>query len=126
MNNSERIEKRTGSLIAGLVLITLGTLFLLDRADVLDFSDVIRHYWPLFVIGAGVTRLLSGEIWNGLWMLAAGSWMQLVTLGMFGLTWGSSWPILLIVLGAGMIVRALFAAAGRDARSSEEGRRHES
>lgn len=54
-------EKRTGGLIGGLVLITLGCLFLLDKfIPNIDFSDL----WPilLVVIGAVIIATnLSGR-----------------------------------------------------------------
>jgi len=120
--NDERKHTRAGSLFGGVALIAVGTLFLLDEIGIADFGHVIRSYWPLFVVGVGVMRLIDGEIWDGLWLLAVGGWMQLVTLGMFGLTWGSSWPLLLIILGAGMVARALFAAV----RPRREEQGHES
>ena len=33
--------------------------------------------------------------------------MQVAHLRLFGLTWATSWPLLLILVGAGLIVRAL-------------------
>lgn len=120
--NDERKNSRAGALFGGIALITIGTLFLLDEVGVADFGHIVRNYWPLFVIGLGVRRAVSGVVWDGLWLMAVGTWMQLVTLGLFGLTWGSSWPLLLIVLGIGMVLRALIAAA----RPHEEGQRHES
>lgn len=125
MRDIDRTGNRSGTLFAGMVLIALGTLFLLDRADVVDFRDVMRHYWPLLVIGSGVAKLVHGEWWGGLWVIAVGTWMQMVTLHAFGLTWSTSWPFLLIVFGGGMVVRAFFAAA-RPERSESRGGRHES
>lgn len=109
MNENQK-HSRASSLLFGVVLIVFGTLFLFDRSGIADFGDVIRHYWPLFLIVLGAARIIDGEVWGGLWLLAVGTWLQFVTLNLFGLTYGSSWPLLLIVLGAGMVVRALFAA----------------
>ena len=54
-------ERRTGGLIGGLVLITLGCLFLVDRfVPAIDFGDL----WPILhvVIGAVVIATnLSGR-----------------------------------------------------------------
>lgn len=125
MNETRERATSPGTLVAGIVLIVFGVLFLLDRADVTDFGDVVRRYWPMFVIGSGVMKISRGEIWNGLWLLAVGSWLQLVTLHLFGLTYGSSWPLLLIVLGGGMMLRALIGTTGRHTGASQENR-HES
>lgn len=46
------------SLVAGIVLITLGTLFLLDRTDTLDVR--FGALWPLLTGGAGLILLTAG------------------------------------------------------------------
>jgi hypothetical protein len=109
-------EKRAhidhGKLVSGLVLITLGVLFLLDRFDVADFGDVIRHYWPSFIIIMGVSKLTRRELfWSGLWLVIVGTWLQLVTSRLFGLTYANSWPLILMALGAGIILRTLVESA---------------
>jgi hypothetical protein len=110
----EQVEHRIdpGRLFAGVMMIGLGVLFLLDRFDVADFSDVIRHYWPMFIIAIGLSKVMRrGTVWPGLWLITLGTWLQLVTLRLFGLTYGNSWPVLLVALGGGMIVRTLFESA---------------
>jgi len=112
MNQAAR-KFDTGALLTGIILIAFGVLFLLDRAGFLDFGDIIHDWWPMFLILIGVTKIASGRIWGGLWLIAIGAWLQLVYLGIFGLTFGSSWPLLLIGLGAGMIVRTLVESGRR-------------
>jgi len=43
-----------GRLLAGLVLIVLGIVFLLDQNDVLDAGDLIADWWPVLFIVAGL------------------------------------------------------------------------
>lgn len=43
----------------GLILITIGLLFLLDNMDVIDFGEAIRTYWPLLFVLWGVSILLK-------------------------------------------------------------------
>jgi hypothetical protein len=105
---SEEAGKRidAGALTGGIVLITLGVLFLLSKLAIADFGDLIGSYWPVIIIIVGATKLFSREtIWGGLWMMAVGGWLQIAHLRLFGLTYRSSWPLLLIVLGAGMVLR---------------------
>ena len=33
--------------MVGVILVTLGVLILLDKTDVVDFSNMFRTYWPL-------------------------------------------------------------------------------
>lgn len=107
-------QNKMGYLVSGMVLVTLGVLFLLDRFDVADFGDVIRTWWPLFVIVPAIPKLFRREtLWSGLWMLTMGIWFQFVTLRLFGLTWSNSWPIVLIAAGAGMIARTLIESSAR-------------
>jgi len=112
MNHSAR-KFDTGALFTGIILIAFGVLFLLDRAGLADFGDIIHDWWPMFLVVIGATRIASGRMWGGLWLIAIGAWLQLVHLGLFGLTFGTSWPLLLIAVGAGMIVRTLVESARR-------------
>ena len=103
----EEIEKpiNAGALAAGLGLVALGLLFLFDRFQIVDVHNLLRHYWPLIIVFIGVVRLLRNRIWHGLWLIVVGLWLQIATLHLFGMTFSSSWPLLLIALGAGMILR---------------------
>ena len=47
-----------GSLIAGLVFIILGVLFLLDNLGVFEVSFAV--IWPIVLIGVGLALLLGG------------------------------------------------------------------
>ena len=46
------------SLVGGLVLVALGTLLLLDRADVLDLR--FGYLWPSLLAAVGAILLASG------------------------------------------------------------------
>ena len=96
------------ALINGLFLIGLGVLFLLDRLHIEDFGDLIRTYWPCIIILFGVSHLFRREsIWSGAWLVLIGMWLQAVHLHLFNLTFGNSWPLILIASGAGITLRAL-------------------
>ena len=101
-----------GKFVAGLIMIGFGMLFLLDRFEVADFSDVIRQLWPVIIIVIGISKLTRRDtVWAGLWTITVGVWLQLVTLRLFGMSYGSSWPLLLIAMGAGIILRAIVESA---------------
>jgi hypothetical protein len=100
----------SGGLFTGLLMIGIGVLFLLDEMNIADFSHTIRRYWPMIIVLVGVAKLLDRKVWGGLWLIAIGTWLQAIRLGLFGLTFSSSWPLLLIVLGVGMIARAIYDA----------------
>jgi hypothetical protein len=107
----------------GLFLIAAGTILLLQRLGVADMSWTMRHFWPLIIIVIGASKLFHrGTIWSGLWLMAIGGWLQMVTLHIYDFTYRSSWPLLLIILGAGMVLRTIAESARR--RDAEEGERH--
>ena len=109
MTEKRHVDHAT--LVGGLILITVGVLFLLDRFDVTDVGHLLRWYWPLIIVCVGLPKLFRRHtFWSGLWLVTAGAWMQIAQLRLFGLTFRTSWPLLLIALGAGIIAKSLFEA----------------
>jgi hypothetical protein len=118
--NRNDIKHSRGALVAGVIMITAGTVMLLDRFTDLDVGDVVRDYWPSVIILLGVLNLVDRKTaWNGLWMIVIGLWLQAVTLHLYGLTYRNSWPLLLILHGGGLIVRALAEAVSPKEESHE-------
>lgn len=122
--NDRRQRIDGGALVGGLLLIGLGSLFLLDRLHVADFGDLVGTYWPLIIVVIGVPKLFHPRtVWSGLWLMAIGVWLQAVRLHWYDLTYGNSWPLLLIALGAGMVLRTFFeSTARREGDVPREGR----
>jgi predicted membrane protein len=91
-----------GRILLGLVVVTLGVLFLLDSADVLNADKAIDHYWPSVLI---VTALFQfAERTHGLFrpavLLLAGAILLLVTSDVIsGNVWDFVWPTAIIVAG---------------------------
>ncbi len=52
-------------LVGGLILLTMGALFLLSNLGILN-SDVFRTWWPLLLIVIGVARLFGSRRWDRL------------------------------------------------------------
>jgi hypothetical protein len=110
----EEMQRRVdpGKLLAGVMMIGFGVLFLLDRFHFADFGDFISHFWPVLIIAIGISKLVRrNTMWAGLWLMTVGTWLQLVTLRISGMTYGNSWPLLLIALGAGIILRTAIESA---------------
>jgi len=108
MNSENRQHPDLHGLFTGIVLIVAGALFLLDRMDYLEFHDVAHRYWPMFLVLLGVLKLTSGRRpWSGIWLIIIGCWLQATTLHLWGLTFDTSWPLLLIGIGATMVLRTL-------------------
>ena len=97
---------RSGSpsgLIPGIILVVVGTIFLLDHMGIIHGESLWR-FWPLAIVGVGVLKIFKeGERAVGVGFILAGIIVQLYKLGLVGLSWGTIWPFLLIVGGASMI-----------------------
>ena len=108
MNDVVRRKLDPDSLFTGLVLVAAGIAFLTG-----DFGNVIRHWWPMLVVLVGIPKLFRlRTLWAGLWLISVGAWLQLVQLHAFGMSYRNSWPLLMIVVGAGIVLRAVFDVAG--------------
>lgn len=112
--NSNRRHIDGDQIFWGLFLIAAGTVLLLGRLGIADFSWMLRKFWPLFIIIIGMSKLSHRKsVWSGLWMIALGAWLQAVTLHFHDFTYESSWPLLLVILGAGVIVKTIVESARR-------------
>ena len=108
MNEVVRRKLDPDSLFTGLVLIAAGVAFLTG-----DFGHTIRTWWPMLMVLVGVPKLFRlRTIWSGVWLISVGVWLQLVQLHLYGMSYRNSWPLLLIIIGAGVALRAMFDVTG--------------
>jgi cell wall-active antibiotic response 4TMS protein YvqF len=125
MDNENVRGFRPAVIAAGGILTGVGVLTLLDRAD-------LAHVHPgrlvpaLFLILLGALTMIEKStivigrvpgrdelrrirhrrhVGSGLWLVAIGSWMLVSELHLFGLTYHTSWPLLIVVLGVSIIIR---------------------
>ncbi len=100
-------SRKNGQLFAGILIAGLGVILAVERFSGFEIHGLF-HLWPLIVIGFGVARLVSGgstkERSSGLFLVFLGSWFLINTLHIYGLDWGESWPILLILLGLSKLI----------------------
>ncbi len=115
MNESSRQRIDGAAFFGGLFCIALGLLFLLDQFHVANFGHLVDTYWPLIIVMIGIPKLFHARtMWSGLWLIGIGAWLQAVRLNLYDLTYSNSWPLLLILWGAGMVLRTFFEAARRN------------
>ena len=113
----------TAGVIGGMLLIAIGTLFLLDHLGYADLHDVLHHYWPMVLVVLGVTRFAHRrKAWSGVSLIVIGLWLQITTLHWWGVTFESSWPLLLIAWGAVIVIRALLRATRGDSTEANDER----
>jgi hypothetical protein len=103
-------DDRTDHIGFGIVLVVLGTLFLLDRLDILDIRGT-WSWWGVVPVAFGFVRIVawksSRSVASGVSWIFYGLWFLVSANEWYGLDWGTSWPMVFIAIGAGMVVRAL-------------------
>lgn len=90
-------------LVFGVGVIGVGIAALLGAFDIINFGELLRTYWPVLLIVAGLTLLADNPKQNYLW----GGLMTIVgtiaLLGNFNVVnidfWQLFWPLVLIVFG---------------------------
>ena len=113
---------RPGAVVGGIVLLALGVAMGLESTEALSIEPG-RLIAPFVLIGIGVSILsMRGRSCTGrtvspsharrgdgstgaLWMIGIGCWLLISQTHMFGLSFGTSWPLLLILTGALIAIR---------------------
>ena len=107
--------RQTSRLIAGALLLILGILFALQNLGVVRAGH-LGDYWPLLLVWVGLTRMLGARrrhFASGLVVFLMGVFFQLDRLDVIFVPMRNFWPLLLIVLGFGLIADS-FLDRGRD------------
>jgi predicted membrane protein len=92
----------------GSLLILLGVGALVDQIRPFGFGALVSIWWPLAVILLGGIMLITraAPLVGSIIVLGLGLLFQISTLGFYsGNIWDLIWPSLLILLGAGMMLR---------------------
>jgi predicted membrane protein len=100
-----------GGVVGGIVLAGIGVLLLLQNLSIPGF-DEIERFWPVILIVVGVAQAarsigMGGKVWGGAICLAG----MVFLLQNFGIiqhdVWRFLWPGILILVGLGMLARAI-------------------
>ncbi|HET9994836.1 MAG TPA: DUF5668 domain-containing protein [Candidatus Acidoferrum sp.] len=111
---NERLKGRRGPIVVGIgfgnrsyasgmiwgaMLILVGLAFLLDHMGIISV-DRLWRFWPILLIVAGLSNVVSPErrFW-GILLIAAGTLLQLNLLGIAQFGWADFWPVILISVG---------------------------
>jgi hypothetical protein len=100
------------TMVWGWFLIAVGVLFLLDRMAVVRLPN-IGLLWPLTFLAVAAIHVVERRIGSAVMFLLIGAWFQACTLKWHGITYGKSWPLLLVAVGIGIVLRAV---TGEDER----------
>jgi hypothetical protein len=125
MTWDETRPRRSGHVIAGVVLIGLGLLFVLDRAGMLEAGS-LGQYWPFILIVLGLGKLSEAggaaadrqaQLRSAAWLLFLGGLFLLHEFTL--LTLRRTWPLFLVAAGLGMIWNAMARPAGTGTRDED-------
>jgi cell wall-active antibiotic response 4TMS protein YvqF len=118
-------DRDPGAVVIGTMLTGLGVVLLLDRTGTVLWSGR-WSLWPVLLIGYGVARLVQS--WRtaprGLFPLALGLWWLAGEAGWLSIP--TTWPLLLIVLGVGVVWHAMVRPSEPASPSEIRARRRES
>ncbi len=103
----ETRERSVGRLVWGLFLAVLGGALLAANLGWIE-GQRIWSYWPFLLIALGTVKLLfqRGEgCGNGLWLILAGVYGWISIWNVWGLSWGTAWPIFIIAAGLEILAK---------------------
>ena len=97
-----RRPRRGGHWVMGLVLVGLGTLFLLDNLAYIHIG-AWTPYWPFIIGCVGVGRIIdargAADVSKGGFLIFVAFWLYACLQHVWGLGFQNSWPMVLIALG---------------------------
>ena len=115
-------------LICGFFLIAIGAMLLAVNLG-WAVPRGVWNYWPFLLIAMGAAKMLFGRDGEsgggGFWLILAGLYGWISIWNVWGLTWGTAWPIFVIAGGLSVILRPVVCpvvarrtAASRDSSAT--------
>ena len=105
----------TGLVLVGGLVALVGVMLLVDRLGDRDTS-LLHSWWPFVLIIMGAARLATPRrscdgrprsIRSGVWLIVVGLWGLVSESHLYGLTYQTAWPLLVIASGAMIVWRSL-------------------
>lgn len=111
-------------LLWGILLLVAGALALAVNLG-LNIPRAWWNYWPALLILLGSVQLVwpggPRERLSGYWLLVVGIYGWISVFELFGLHWGTAWPILLVAVGLRIVLGAVVEGRDRDGRHKPSG-----
>ena len=125
---------RLGGLFMGILITVLGVIFLLDQLEIVHAGYVFQFFWPVILIGFGVTLLVrttsypgsatggvegqrlrshTGQFWGPVLIVIGGLWL---INNMTGFAIGRLWPLWMIAVGIWLLINREYYDERRRAR----------
>ena len=106
------------TLFWGLALILVGGAFFAARNGLVD-EDRLWHFWPALIALHGALAIAFAthlsHVLEGLFSIVVGFWLWACLEQLWGWTFVSTWPVVLIAAGAVMLLRGLLERDRPDA-----------
>ncbi|NOT35568.1 MAG: hypothetical protein HOP12_15595 [Candidatus Eisenbacteria bacterium] len=107
----------------GLFLIAIGTVFMLDRYDVFHLP-ALWNLWPLALVIPGLIQIATPkqpkDIGSGVTLVLFGMWFFANMLDWWGMSYHSSWPLLLVIYGIGALIEAMLMRKRPESETSND------
>ena len=111
-STADDIPANRARILFGLIVMLIGAMLLADRLDWAGFRLNVP-LWPWLLVLLGVARVgdrgSEGRSLNraGLWLMAVGAWGLVTEYRLLGVSYGRTWPLLVIIAGVFVIWRAV-------------------
>ena len=108
-----------GRFIWGIALLILGAYFLAINIGV-AIPHELWEYWPALPLVFGLLQLAwpgsLRERLGGIFLASIGVYGFVSTFEMFGLNWGTAWPIMLVAIGLRIVIGGMLGEHRRESR----------
>ncbi len=113
--DQQKISHSYSHLFIGLLMILIGVVALLDNFDVIDAWEIFR-FWPVLLILFGYLRMShamsGGGRTIGLLFITLGILLLLDKIYYFHFHFWDWWPVIIIVIGGGLLINSLSLRRG--------------
>lgn len=112
-----------GHIAFGIALIAAGSLFLLDRFGIVPLGEP-WHIWPAVIAIFGLARIVfprgARDVLKGAFLIAIAGWLYACIEHLWGWTFATTWPIILIALGAKALASGIIGSRHHTHKESEQ------
>lgn len=108
---NRQYRKCKGHVEIGMAFIVVGVIFLAIKLNLIQFAWQWYMFPAIAFAVMGLVELVQikrpHKIFEGLSKLVLAAWFYIAFSGTWGITPANSWPVILIVLGLGIVVKSL-------------------
>jgi len=104
-------NRHSNTMVSAMVLIAIGAIFLLNNLHIITFHD-IWQYWPVILIAIGMVKVVdatdNANRTGGAILIVLGAIFLAPTLGIWNVSIGDLWPLILIGIGGVLLFQRLW------------------